>query len=72
MRRNRLGNHVDNLELDMTNKEYNWLGWLILTAFIFTGIGYAYRYGQGVNEYDRGYEAAITEMDVLVKGEICK
>ena len=56
----------------MTNKEYNWLGWLILTAFIFTGIGYAYRYGQGVNEYDRGYEAAITEMDVLVKGEICK
>ena len=42
MRRNRLGGAMAGMDSDMISKEYDWLGWLILTAFIFTGLGYAW------------------------------
>jgi len=60
------------MDSDMTSEKYDWFGWMILTAFIFTGLGYCYRYAQDINEYYRGYEDAITELEVLVKGDLCK
>ena len=55
----------------MSVHKYDWFGWLILTAFIFTGLGYAWRYGQERGIKERSYEAAAEELSVVVKGEIC-
>jgi len=61
---------------DMTNEKYDWFGWLILTAFIFTGIGYAWAWHHGniqlERAYEQGYEAAVEELMVVVRGEVCK
>jgi len=51
-------------------------GWLILTAFIFTGIGYAWAWHHGniqlERAYNKGYEAAVEELMVVVKEDVCK
>ena len=57
---------------DMTNEKYDWFGWLILTAFIFTGIGYAWRYGQEQGIQERSYEVAVEELSAVVSEEICR
>ena len=66
---------MDNMELDMTNKQYNWFSWLILTAFIFTGLGYAWAWHHGKIQlelaHDKGYEAAVDELMVVVKEDVC-
>ena len=71
-----MGNFMDNLGTDMTNEKYDWFGWLILTAFIFTGIGYAWAWHHGKIQleraYEQGYEATVDELMVVVRGEICQ
>lgn len=66
---------MGNLEADMTNDEYDWFGWLILTAFIFTGLGYAWAWHHGKIQlelaHDKGYEAAVDELMVVVKEDVC-
>ena len=66
---------MDYLEADMTNEKYDWFGWLILTAFIFTGLGYAWAWHHGKIQLERaheqGYEAAVEELMVVVKEDIC-
>ena len=56
----------------MTEHTRDWFGWLLLTAFIFTALGYAWRYGQEQGIEERSYEAAVEELMVVVKGEICQ
>ena len=48
------------------------IGWIIITAFIFTGLGYTWRYGQEQGIKERSYQEAIKEMDILVKEELCQ
>ena len=63
------------MDSDMTSKEYNWFGWMILTAFIFTGLGYAWAWHHGKIQlelaHDKGYEAAVDELMVVVKEDVC-
>ena len=67
---------MDNMETDVTNEKHNWVGWLILTAFIFTGIGYAWAWHHGKIQLERahnkGYEAAVDELMVVVKEDVCR
>jgi len=67
---------VGNLEADMTNDEYDWFGWLILTAFIFTGLGYAWAFHHGNIQLERaheqGYEAAINDLEAVICEEVCR
>jgi len=55
----------------MTEPTKDWLGWLLLTAFIFTALGYAWRYGQEQGIEERSYEAAVDELMVVVKEDVC-
>ena len=63
---------MDNMETDVTNEKHNWVGWLILTAFIFTGLGYTWRWGQEQGIEERSYNAAVEELMVVVKDEVCQ
>ena len=56
----------------MTNEKYDWFGWIILTAFIFTGLGYAWRWGQERGIQERSYEAAAEELSAVVREDICR
>ena len=47
-------------------------GGIFIALILGLGIGYAYRYAQDVSGYDLGYEAAIEEISVMSKGELCK
>jgi len=64
------------MDTDMTSEKYDWFGWLILTAFIFTGIGYAWAWHHGKIQLERahnkGYEAAVDELMVVVKEDVCR
>lgn len=50
----------------------NWYAAILVTAFIFLVLGYAWRYGQEQVSYDQGFEDGMEEMSVGVKGEICQ
>ena len=63
---------MGNLEADVTNEKYDWFGWIILTAFIFTALGYAWRYGQEQGIEERSYEAAVEELSAVVKEDLCR
>ena len=64
------------MESDMKSKEYDWFGWLILTAFIFTGLGYAWAWHHGKIQlelaHDKGYEACTNELEVVICEEVCR
>ena len=76
IRRNRLGDHVGNLEADMTNEKYDWFGWLIITAIVFTVLGYAWAWHHGKIQlkraHDKGYEACTNELEVVICEEVCQ
>ena len=71
-----MGDFMDNMELDMTNKQYNWFSWLILTAFIFTGLGYAWAWHHGKIQleraYEQGYEACTDDLEAVICEEVCQ
>ncbi len=50
----------------------DWFAAIFITAAIFLVIGYAWGYSHQAMNYEAGYVAAIEEMTVLVKGEICR
>ena len=50
----------------------DWLAGILIALLIGLGIGYAYRYAQDVSGFDLGYEAAIEEISVMSKGELCE
>ena len=60
----------------MTEHTKDWFGWLILTAFIFTGLGYAWAWHHGniqlERAYEQDYEAAVEELMVVVKEDVCR
>ena len=64
------------MDTDMTSEKYDWFGWVILTAFIFTGIGYAWAWHHGKIQLElapnKGYEAAVDELMVVVKEDVCR
>ena len=64
------------LDSDMTSEKYDWFGWMILTAFIFTGLGYAWAWHHGKIQLerasDKGYEACTNELEVVICEEVCK
>ena len=64
------------LDSDMTSEKYDWFGWMILTAFIFTGLGYAWAWHHGKIQLERAhnkvYEAAVDELMVVVKEDVCR
>ena len=50
----------------------NWFAALLVTAFTFLVIGYAWRYSQDSFNYEVGFRDGIEEMSVVTKGEICQ
>ena len=56
----------------MENDRNDWFAAIFITAVIFLVLGYAYRYAQEPLAYEARYEAAIDELSVVVKGEICR
>ena len=45
---------------------------IFIALIIGVALGYAWGYSHQKMNYDTGYVAAIEEMTVLVKGEICQ
>ena len=62
------------MDSDMTSEKYDWFD-LILTAFIFIVLGYVWAWHHGKIQleraYDKGYEAAVDELMVVVKEDVC-
>ena len=56
---------------EQSQSRNNWFAALLVTAFIFLVIGYAWRYGQEGQSYDKGFSDGIEEVSVMSKGELC-
>ena len=60
----------------MTEPTKDWFGWLILTAVIFTGIGYVWAFHHGKIQLeraqDKGYEAAVDDLEAVICEEVCR
>ena len=63
---------MDYLEADMTNEKYDYFAWIFITAIVFLVIGYCWRWGQERGIQERSYEAAVEELMVVVKEDVCK
>ena len=55
----------------MTDRN-DWFAGIFIALAIGIALGYAYRYAQEPLAYEDRYEAAIDELSVVVKGEICQ
>ena len=64
------------MDSDMTSKEYDWFGWMIITAIVFTVLGYTWAWHHGKIQleraYEEGYQAAVDELMVVVKEDVCR
>ena len=56
----------------MSDDNRDWLAGIFITAIVFLALGYAWGWYHGEMKFERGYQAAIEEMDVMSKGELCQ
>ena len=64
------------MDTDMTSKEYDYLGWMIITAIVFTVLGYAWAWHHGKIQFERayeqGYEACTDDLEAVICEEVCQ
>jgi len=59
------------MDTDMTSEKADWFGWIFITAIVFLALGYCWRWGQEQGIQERSYEAAVEELSVVVREDIC-
>ena len=50
----------------------DWFAGILIALIIGLGIGYAWGWYHGGMKFDKGYQAAIEEIAVMSKGELCE
>ena len=54
------------------NDRKDWFAGIFIAIIIGMALGYVYRYGQERDIEERSYEAAVEELSVVVREDVCR
>ena len=64
------------MDPDMTSEKYDWFAGIFIAIIIGITLGYAWAWHHGnirlERAHEQGYEAAVDELMVVVKEDICQ